>query len=1180
MKLKRLVINRLPGISQPFEIEAAGAGFHVVFGPNGVGKSSICRALESLYWEDRHPSPLTSVIAEFELEGESWLGQREGNRSAWQRGSDRPVSPNLPPSHNHRCFFLRLRDLIDPARDGTADIASEIRRQMSGGFDLDKIGSDLFSGVSRQAGRRQRRDFNNASDEVQKAVVQQTDLQRRTDDLESLRDQLEDADAATGRMVLVERAIGLARRRQESSGIVERLDALPDALARLTGKEVEEVERYRHQADTLAERARSLEQQLQKTREARQHAALDNPVEPSDLAAWRENADELSRIELELDAARTERNATRRKLAAALHEVGDHEAHLVDGIALTLSEHGELFAFLRSSQEHAIQAGTLRERLRQLQRSELPAEAERDLERLRAGAEALRGWLRAPEPESVVARVRTQWPWLLFAGVMTLSGLLAFLIEKMGLAWVPEWSAGLVSIAGLIGGLGIGAALSVFLLGHRGRSDVDRRTAQALFQELNLDPPAEWGQPSVGAHLNRLERVIADMEAAVEQTRDSSLQRRRLENELEGLSEQEAALDARRKEIAESLGLETIPPDAELVDFVRSLDQLRMARSDDEAATGQVEGLDQKYSALLSNLAGVLEKHGETKPEDAATAKARVHRIADRSSRMEQALSDERNITAQIEEIAVDREATVKSIARIYADASLSEGDMKGLVALIHSLPHYRDLINERTSLEGQIGLDQAELTKAGAEGLAESDGRSLERLKDDLSRAEARAGELRNEIAEITARTDAARNGNGTRGLIAVREEARARLRDLRDDALYGKAGRFLIDAVAREYEHSRMPRVLERARAHFFAFTHHNYKLELGKDNGAPRLFAREARSGEVREIDELSDGTRVQLLLAARIAFAEEVEQGRILPLFLDEALDQSDPRRFEAVVRSLARVANEQDRQIFYLTSDPLDVDRIRDALGKENCELAAGIDLGLIRTQAASVSGAQALQVDLGPAVLAPDGLSSEEYGAALDVPAFRPELGYAEQHFYYLLWDAQELLHDFLLNGIERAGQWRTVVDTPLAERLGSRSVSLADITARLDLLETFCELWMQGKGRPVDRVVLEESDALSERFLEDVAVVAQRLNGDAGRLVDALDENSDPRLRGFRKSNVEKLRHHLTETGHLDDRAVLTEDELRLAAHTTPAATSLPYGVANDCLGHWWAWAQRSSNR
>ncbi len=1178
MKLKRLAINRLPGISEPFEIEAAGAGFHVVFGPNGVGKSSICRALESLYWDDRHSSPLTSVSAEFEVEGEPWSGQREGSRATWQRGSDRHVSPSLPQSHNHRCFFLRLRDLIDPSRDGTADIASEIRRQMSGGFDLDKIGSDLFSGVSRQAGRRQRRDFNNASDDVQKAVVQQADLQRRADDLESLRSQLEEADAASGRLVLVERAIGLARRRQELSGIVERIDALPGALAKLTGKEVEEVERYQHQADTLAERARSLEQQLHKTREALRQAALDKPVEASDLAAWRENADELSRIELELDAARTERNATRRKLAAALHEVGDHDAHLVGGTALTLSEHGELFAFLRSSQEHAIQANTLRERLRQLQRAELPAEAERDLERLRAGAEALRGWLRAPEPDSVAARVRTRWPWLLFAGVMTLAGVLALLIEKVGLAWFQERSVALVSIAGLIGGLGIGAALAVLLLGHRSRSDADRTTARAVFEELGLDPPAEWNVSVVGAHLNRLERVTADMEAAIEQARDSSLQRRRLENELEGLSEHEAVLDVRRKEIGERLGLETIPPDAELVDFARALDQLRLARSDDEAAAGQVEGLEQKYSALLSNLAGILEEHGEMKPEDAATAKARIHHIAERSSRLEQALSDERKMTAQIEEITVDCSAAAKSIARIYADASLSEGDMKGLVALIHSLQHYRDLINERTSLEGQIALDQAELAKAGAERLAESDGLSLERLKDDLSRVEARSSELRNEIAEITARTDAARNGNSMQGLMAVREEARAKLNEFRDDALYAKAGRFLMDAVEKEYEHTRMPQVLERARAHFFAFTHHNYKLELGKDNGVPRLFAREARGGEVREIDELSDGTRVQLLLAARIAFAEEVEQGKTMPLFLDEALDQSDPRRFEAVVRSLGRVAKEQPRQIFYLTSDPLDVDRIRDALGKDDCELTAAIDLGLIRTQTVSVSGAQALQVDLGPAVPAPDGLSSEEYGVALDVPGFRPELGYAEQHFYYVLWDAPDLLHDFLLNGIERAGQWRTVVDTPLAERLGSRSVSLADITARVDLLEAYCELWMQGKGRPVDRVVLEESDALSERFLEDAVAVAKGLNGDAKRLVTALEDNSDPRLRGFRKSNVEKLRHYLTETGHLDERPVLTENELRLAAQITPAAASLPHGVANDCLGRWWAWAQRSS--
>ena len=52
MRLTRLRIDRLPGIDEPYEITAEGPGVHVVFGPNAVGKSSICRAVAALYWED------------------------------------------------------------------------------------------------------------------------------------------------------------------------------------------------------------------------------------------------------------------------------------------------------------------------------------------------------------------------------------------------------------------------------------------------------------------------------------------------------------------------------------------------------------------------------------------------------------------------------------------------------------------------------------------------------------------------------------------------------------------------------------------------------------------------------------------------------------------------------------------------------------------------------------------------------------------------------------------------------------------------------------------------------------------------------------------------------------------------------------------------------------------------
>ena len=81
---------------------------------------------------------------------------------------------------------------------------------------------------------------------------------------------------------------------------------------------------------------------------------------------------------------------------------------------------------------------------------------------------------------------------------------------------------------------------------------------------------------------------------------------------------------------------------------------------------------------------------------------------------------------------------------------------------------------------------------------------------------------------------------GNNIQDLIAVREEARAKLRERLDDALSAKAGNFLINSVKEKYEQTHTPRVFERARDHFSSFTHNSYELHLSREAGAPRLFA----------------------------------------------------------------------------------------------------------------------------------------------------------------------------------------------------------------------------------------------------------------------------------------------------------------------------------------------------
>lgn len=1162
MKLKRLAISRLPGINESFEIQAAGTGFNVIFGPNGVGKSSICRAVEGLYWNDRGSSQRTSIISEFEIDKETWRVERDGSRVRWQRDGEDSVPPNLPASHNHRCFFLRLRDLINPSPGSTQDIASEIRRQMSGGFDLNQIAADQFSGVGPRHGRGERVKFNKASDDVGAAEGKQSGLQRRADELEALKAELDAAEAAARRLTAVDRALELAGRCQEHTDLAEEIAVLPQGLAKLTGKEAEDIEGLQTRIDDLNGRARTLEGNRDDARDEKSDSGLSSPLSHVELTIWQDKADELIRLELALQTARADYNATQKELAAALAALGGGK---IDEANLDLADHSQLFQFLRTVEAHKGKVHAIEERLRLLASIEQTDGGQIELERFRSAVNALRSWLRAPEPKTLQDKIRSRQYWILIALTMAIAGAgLATFVDPM---------------FALLAATGVGVAATVIMLRDPGATSGARAAARDVFGKLGIEEPDTWDLSAVELRLHGLEDEIATIDSQIQRARDRDVERKTLKNDLDGQSKEESDLSTQRQELTDSLKLEKILPDAELVDFARALDQLRSARIKDDGAAGKVDCLQERHGQYLSDLADDLQRHGEPQPNDATEAKAYLNNLATRNARFIKAISDEEQADKQLNLDSDDRSKDLNSIVGIYSEVGLSDGDLAGLTTMLNSLPHYNELRDRALVLGGQIKLDQDWLVNSGEADLAECDRVTLERQRDDISKFAEQEKRLREEIAEINAQVNEAKRGNNVLDLIATREEARTRLADRRDEALFAKAGKFLIDAVEDEHEQTQTPRVFERARNHFSAFTHHSYELRLGREAKDPQLYAVELRSGEGRSLDELSDGTRAQLLLAARIAFAEEVEQGKTLPLFLDEALDQSDPERFEAIVRGLGRIGVDQDRQIFYLTNDPLDVDRIRHALDKENYQIASTIDLGLIRTQTASVSGPGALHIEPREMVPTPDGLTAEQYGVAVGVPQLAPAHGYEQQHFFYVLSDDLKLLQNFLVNGIERVGQWKTVSGTTLADSLCLGSISPEEIGFRADLLEVFCELWRQGRGRPVDREALELSGALTANYLDDVVTIAAELGGDPEIFLSALSAREDPRLRGFQRRRIESLESYFRDNGYLDDQQVLSDGELRLLALTSPAANALPEGIAIDYLNRWWTWAERSLN-
>ena len=52
MRLRRLVIRRLPGIDSGLALEDLVDGLNLIVGPNGSGKTALCRTFGAVVWPE------------------------------------------------------------------------------------------------------------------------------------------------------------------------------------------------------------------------------------------------------------------------------------------------------------------------------------------------------------------------------------------------------------------------------------------------------------------------------------------------------------------------------------------------------------------------------------------------------------------------------------------------------------------------------------------------------------------------------------------------------------------------------------------------------------------------------------------------------------------------------------------------------------------------------------------------------------------------------------------------------------------------------------------------------------------------------------------------------------------------------------------------------------------------
>ena len=1155
LSFDRIAIVRMPGFEEGgFVLDRLAPGVNLVHGPNASGKSTTARAIRWLLWPPRPGGRAVdgTVGAALRLDGERWEIDVDRDRVRHRRdGAPTDEGPALPPADAADRYTLALHDLLQADVRGD-ELAAAVAREAAGGYDLEA--ARAAAGAKPKASRPQKLfdEHEAAAAEARRVADEQRRIAREAEELARWEAELAAARAAQARVARLDAALEHARCRVRLQEARAELAAYPAALERVRGTEDESLADHRRRLEEARGTRERLAAEAAAARRRLEEALLPEDGLPDGvletLAERRERAarleQEIDALERELEGARRRRDDVRREIGEAAKtepETDESDGRLRE---LTPDAWRPVLELARRADELAGQRATLDG----LDEWTAGREGERSGEEIdrrlaAAGAEArlLHDWLR-----------ESGGGWRARRPALAAAVALAAIAVWGGLSVAP-W---LWALAGVAAAVVAWCWLDVAREERRRRFLEEEHARAAGGVAFRFEPDA------VGRRLGELETQIAALRLDAERlARRAGLDERRTR-----LARATEELESERAALVERLGLAPAVGTGEpapLAAFVQALCRWREADADvrhrERSLAECRRQLDRELEAIRSELGrfGAPADPGR-RVSDAASARGAIEALDRRAAAHREAKERLDRLDGPEGEVArAEREAerAEAAIRELFGGLDLADGDDAGLHRLLDRLDEYRAACDCKAKAATALELASSRLPDGeDAAALLERSEDELAAERQEAAAIAATADERLGRIERLRGEIERLRRQHALEDARAAHAAAADALRADRERETRAVVAGELADWVRERTTRTQRPAVLKRAAALFARITGGAFRLDAPA--GDPPVFrARDSRAGRTRDLDQLSGGRRLQLLVAARMGFVEEQERGVRVPLVLDETLANSDDESAAALIEAMVEIARE-GRQVFYFTAQADEVAKWRAAL-----EGAAGVawrevDLAAVRRGEEAARAPRGAWEPSARSVPAPGGADRAAYGERLRVPGIDPLRDAGEVHVWHLV-EEPATLHALLVRGIERWGELETLLRDGGAGVLGAgdgadSGRTRARIEARARCVSALIESWRIGRGRAVDRAALAESGAVSERFLDEVCDLAARLEGSADALISALEAGE---VTGFRSLKIADLAAHLAERGHRDEREVLERAALRERVLTATAA-------------------------
>lgn len=1123
--IEEVDIVRAPGFETGgFELDEFSSGINIIYGPNGAGKTTTAESIMKVLWPDAAMDN-ERLVGHVSLNGEQWRIDVQNGAADYQRNGQETAPPTLPSVDQRDRYHLSLHDLLqqDIRNESFAEI---IERESAGGYDLSAAHKSLEyddSPISRRKGV-----YQTAEDTIEtwrEAQDDARDLEEERSRLTKLESELADAKQAREKTKALERAIEYQEAQTEHERATERLNRFPDKLADLAGDELQRVDELSEEIEEWTkEKQDAIEDQQSAQQELEDAGLPEDGLSDGVLNRLKQRRDRLAEcesrkneVEEELAGAKTTRSQAHEEIPL---EIEQSELQNLTPSSLTeISNFARLVDEVRATRKQ-------QERLSDWGKTDGEPASDRDA--LEDGSKALEEWLMAEPAMSAEA-----------------SGQAAFRIGAVSGLVV---SLAGVALGSLVNPLLYGVVLvgiGLFGYGYQqhetgGGSEGPRTTHRNSFERTELEPPRSWSEEDVRKRLTELYNDLAEHQVLEErrQHQETAL----AEQDLESKEEQ---LEKKREELRDRIGATptTTDTDIELAVIVRRIHDWQQAHDEVEGLQAELEQIQDNLESVRGKLQDELSEYDYDAPDDSAIATEQIRELETRWTNHQEA---KRKLSAA-EETLKKADTKLEKLENnhddVFTNLDLDPGNRERLKTLCEQIEDYEDAKREVDKTGGVVERERQKLQSLPAYE-PEFEERELSDLRQTLNQTEALAEQydrLNEQITEINTKIERAKKESKVEEAVAEKNRALESLEGHLENDYAAMVGDVLVEHLQEETIEANRPAVFQRADDLLVTITHGRYELLLEEGEQTFRAYDRVTQQGFA--LEELSTGTRLQVLLAVRLAFVEQQEHDTQLPIILDETLANTDDLRAEVIIDSMIELAK-GGRQIFYFTAQGDEVAKWQDAVetsGDVECKL---IDLSEARSlerkiQLPNLDGISGIT----PSPPSPEGHDHASYGEELAVGPFNPYTGAGTAHLWYVVEDTATL-HDLLELGIERWGQLKNLIERGRDDFIPADPETLEHIHQTGAALEEFVEAWQVGRGDPVDRAALEATDAVSDTFIDRVTDLAEEVGGDAERLIEAIHDGQVDR---FRRGKAEDLEDYLRNNGYLVSRESLSDDEIRI---------------------------------